>query len=525
MILTGIGRGYGCGFTRTTGSAAFRARRGKAQVRRSHNPGRFIVNTVVQLRLLCLAMAYVIPASLASQESTPAPPPLRVGPPMERTAAWIKRNLPLMGSDRIVTSTGDHRFEEKHQLQGVALSECQLRFQAVRQRDEDSKTVRSYSASMKSVDPDRLRVSEEPVPSGWTRSKPSYFVWLFAAQDHGKPFTSTPGRTSATDSSAALTVRVRDQEMALRAINAFRNAAVLCGAASRLTQASPDSGAFVQIRYVRQLKNSDYIEFKSDGSFFLSQDGHRVSGKYTIQGPIITIKASNGQTDEAYVLAHRIIDSDFTAWGSPSDSLTEIVTRQPTREEVPGPKSEVGSTTQSRITNLDVLQLVAAGLSDSVVATAIRQAAKREFDLTPAGLLTLKKGRVSDGLISVMQGLAVPAQAVAPPPPPPPPRYDPSLKNPVTPPVDNACSGIENLGLFKNQVIPNAMGGVVQWLIKLRNNTPVTKIVVFGWINMYGEQKKAQIQIGGGQIATAELDVTEPRLIAPVRDLRVISCQ
>jgi hypothetical protein len=98
-------------------------------------------------------------------------------------------------------------------------------------------------------------------------------------------------------------------------------------------------------------------------------------------------------------------------------------------------------------------------------------------------------------------------------------------KQPAAPPQD-ICSGIESLGIFQNTALDPAIGGgVVEWLAKIRNNTNVTKIVVFAWIDMYGQQKKAQVQIRGGDIASVRLDLTQARVIPPVRDLRVLSCQ
>jgi hypothetical protein len=94
------------------------------------------------------------------------------------------------------------------------------------------------------------------------------------------------------------------------------------------------------------------------------------------------------------------------------------------------------------------------------------------------------------------------------------------------PPADNGCSGIENLGLYKNDLMDPAIGGgVVEWVVKIRNNTGITRIVNFGWRDMYGEQKSAQVQIRGGDIARPRLDLTQARVIPPVTDVRVLSCQ
>jgi hypothetical protein len=105
-------------------------------------------------------------------------------------------------------------------------------------------------------------------------------------------------------------------------------------------------------------------------------------------------------------------------------------------------------------------------------------------------------------------------------------KYEAAAAQPEKLLADNGCSAIENMGIHKNTAISAAIGGgVVEWLAKIRNNTAVTKIVVFGWIDMYGQQQKAQVQIRGGDIASVRLDLTQARVIPPVRDLRVLSCQ
>jgi hypothetical protein len=105
-------------------------------------------------------------------------------------------------------------------------------------------------------------------------------------------------------------------------------------------------------------------------------------------------------------------------------------------------------------------------------------------------------------------------------------KYDAPLAQPEKPPADNGCSGIENMGIHKNTAISAAIGGgVVEWLAKIRNNTSVTKIVVFGWRDMYGQQQRSQVQIRGGEIASVRLDLTQARVIPPVTDVRVLSCQ
>lgn len=290
--------------------------------------------------------------------------------------------------------------------------------------------------------------------------------------------------------------------------------------------------------------------------------------------------------------------------------------------------------TSGRITNAEVISLVTAGLSNEVIINAIRAAKQPEFDLTTAGLVSLKKAKVPDSVILAMQDVtAAPSRmttGVASPEKPPirsahvgvysrrerrgdkPPSGDSIYLNEdgtfrmyhsskrgdrgtykigedrliifnvsesptdhppgeclfrkppgsvrldsgmiiesdgtewwsiavldaktdalqkqraprtasVTPPV---CTGVEMMGLYKNEIFDKAMGGgIVEWLAKIRNNTSVTKIVVFGYIDSGGRQQKSQIQISGGEIVSPRVDMTQSRYIAPVRDLRILSCE
>jgi hypothetical protein len=63
---------------------------------------------------------------------------------------------------------------------------------------------------------------------------------------------------------------------------------------------------------------------------------------------------------------------------------------------------------QSTLTNQDIVTMVSGGLSEQVIVTAIQQSTKRDFDLSPNGLLDLKKRGVSDSLIAEMQRAATP---------------------------------------------------------------------------------------------------------------------
>ena len=61
------------------------------------------------------------------------------------------------------------------------------------------------------------------------------------------------------------------------------------------------------------------------------------------------------------------------------------------------------------MTNQDVVKMVAAGLAEDVIISAVRQAPKRNFNLTSGGLISLKQANVSDAVIRVMQGQSIEA--------------------------------------------------------------------------------------------------------------------
>jgi hypothetical protein len=212
--------------------------------------------------------------------------------------------------------------------------------------------------------------------------------------------------------------------------------------------------------------------------------------------------------------------------GAPDRPLEALFTEKVASTQTSASKS-------SKMRNADITELVTAGLSVEVIITSIRQAPTKDFDLTPTGLIALKKAHVVDEIISAMQNnnavveAAPTSEARAHP------KYDPSLAEPpkanpprAAPTSQDSCAGVEMMGLYQNEIFDRAMGGgVVEWLAKVRNNTSVTKIVVIGWRDVYGEQKTAQLQIRGGEIASPRLDLTQARMIAPVTEVRVVSCQ
>jgi hypothetical protein len=78
------------------------------------------------------------------------------------------------------------------------------------------------------------------------------------------------------------------------------------------------------------------------------------------------------------------------------------------------------SGTTAAMTNEDVIKMSKAGLAEDVIITAIRQAPKRNFDLTANGLIELKLAKVPDAIVRAMQALEPQktSEPVSPPPPP-----------------------------------------------------------------------------------------------------------
>lgn len=212
--------------------------------------------------------------------------------------------------------------------------------------------------------------------------------------------------------------------------------------------------------------------------------------------------------------------------GAPSVEAT------PTRAATLAPNAEgfkPASGASPSMSNSNVVELVAAGLSEQVIITAIRQAPIKIFDLTSKGLLALKKAAVTDPVLVAMQDSATqmqPTAKVADVNP----KYDPSLaklQNRASPAAQGGvCPGIQLMGLYKNEIFDRAKGGgIVEWLAKVRNNSSVTKVVTIGWRDSNGQQQKAQVQIRGGEIASPRLDMTQTRFIAPVADISLLSCE
>lgn len=90
-------------------------------------------------------------------------------------------------------------------------------------------------------------------------------------------------------------------------------------------------------------------------------------------------------------------------------------TPAPARPAAPRP-ARPAAPAASGMTNQNVIDMVAAGIADDVILTAIRQATNRNFTLNPDGLIALKRGKVPDAIIRVMQSGAETTNTIVPPP-------------------------------------------------------------------------------------------------------------
>lgn len=476
------------------------------------------------LLFLCLAIS-VVSFGQDRPPSVPAVSEIPPGPSMKETEAWIKRELRAMGSDHIITKYKETTWGDTYSIDTAVMSECRLTIRQVTQHDDaPNRQINTSTITLKDVDLGKLQVREIPVGTGATMSKPSYRIIVVALPDRGDAIVSESegyagGKTKK--SVRAVGVRVREQSMGNQAVQFFRRAAILCGAPYQSTALSGDELEKVSGRYNEKEKSTNYVELRADGTFVMKHDAENLSGNYKIEGDVITLVVPGIKDPlKGHLIGNTITnDKGIVGWEKSADSATSQ--SQTSKPESPA---------TSKMTNEEVIQLVAAGLSEQVIVTSIRQAPAKDFDLSPTGLIALKKANVPDAVIIVMQEKGTPEQSSSASDAKTPPKYDATLakpEKPTAPPASqDSCSGIESMGIFKNTAIDPAIGGgVVEWLAKIRNNTNVTKIVIFGWIDVYGQQTKAQVQIRGGDIASVRLDLTQARVIPPVRDLRVLSCQ
>lgn len=151
--------------------------------------------------------------------------------------------------------------------------------------------------------------------------------------------------------------------------------------------------------------------------------------------------------------------------------LAEQQTPQPTNPPRGSATPPARSTTAkpASMTNADVVNMVAAGLSEQIIIASIRDAKAQSFDVSPNGLIGLKKGGVSDSIIAIMMspGAAPSANAAS------------TDKRPVPPaPSSSAAAPLATLAPASGAVPPMvaAEAGLYyvgeQGLVRIEAKTP-----------------------------------------------------
>lgn len=430
------------------------------------------------------------------------------GPSLEQTTQWLKSNLPILAKEAIQR---DPDITLRRSIKSAQVTGCTLTIlETSRQESEHYGNLTdrtTYTVALADVDLNRLRESQNFLDTA--SQMKSWSVNIVAMSDRGKPFTYTSPRTPTS----TVVLYFAEGEPASRAATALRRVAALCGATL------PTSGNWLNPRskiqnvnapalrgkYVKRRKPDDYLEIGPDGAFSVQQNGQILSGTYAATGTTVDFHAGPWS---GVAVGDEVVDADFVVWERPTPAAA-----------VPAPavaKAEPG------MTNDDVVKLVAAGLDDEVVIAKLRTATRVQFDLTTDALLKLKTQKVSKTVVAAMIERDATQMQPAPP------KAAPAIaaSQPAPPPPD-PCSGIESMGIYTNELMSPQMtqGGLYEWLAKIRNNTGVTKIIRFSWIDEYGQQKASQVQLKGGDIATSRLDLTQKKFIPPVKNLKIVSCQ
>jgi hypothetical protein len=167
---------------------------------------------------------------------------------MKEVEGWIKRKLPAMGSDRIMTKLpSGNAVGHRYDIKSAVLSECRLTIRQGRvQEDHRDGTVYAshpttitQTITLKDVDISQLLVKEvfsAKTAARLHHDKQSHEIRVVALSDRGNPFLSedekTKGKGETKESVSTVNVRVGDQNMGNQAVDIIRRAAILCGAPS-----------------------------------------------------------------------------------------------------------------------------------------------------------------------------------------------------------------------------------------------------------------------------------------------------
>ena len=66
--------------------------------------------------------------------------------------------------------------------------------------------------------------------------------------------------------------------------------------------------------YVNEANSGEYLELKSDRSFYSRESGIGVAGKYEVDGDVITLKLESGRAARVRIKGNILIDEDGKNW-------------------------------------------------------------------------------------------------------------------------------------------------------------------------------------------------------------------
>ena len=78
-------------------------------------------------------------------------------------------------------------------------------------------------------------------------------------------------------------------------------------------------------KYISEKNPKDYLELKSDGTFYIQEGGMGVTGKYEIEGDQITLKMDMGFASRGRIQGKTIIDKDGDRWTEQTDNNKDPV--------------------------------------------------------------------------------------------------------------------------------------------------------------------------------------------------------
>ena len=137
--------------------------------------------------------------------------------------------------------------------------------------------------------------------------------------------------------------------------------------------------------YVSTQTPSDQLQLNSDNSFSLQEDGQTYHGTFLVNGGALEL--SIGESDTK---------TTVTIHGA---ALTDGIGQSWVLREQAEPKAPV----EAPLNNQDVIKMVKAGLSDTLIVAKIRSS-KCQFDTSANALIQLKQSGVSDAVFKAVFG-------------------------------------------------------------------------------------------------------------------------